>query len=177
MPRIVDVREASVAISRYDDDRIPSGGLTTSIVAITTDVQCDGKPVTGFGFSSIGRFAQSGLIRERFAPRLLAAPKIDGVPLFAFLRKVLGHAPVAAPNVAVYAGGGYRFPDHDVQRLVDEVLRAHEREFTHVKIKIGGVPLVDGRVVLLVRPGIGFEFKSDLDAVFSTLDKSRRISR
>ena len=27
----------------------------------------------GYGFASIGRFAQGGLIRERFAPRLLAA--------------------------------------------------------------------------------------------------------
>src|SRR4051794_37619253 len=71
--RIVDIRERSVPISRYADPTIPSGGLTTSIVAVTTDVIRGGKPVVGFGFSSIGRFAQSGLVRERFAPRLLAA--------------------------------------------------------------------------------------------------------
>src|ERR1700730_14111035 len=71
--RIVDIRERSVALSRYRDPSIPSGGLTTSIVALTTDVIRDGRPVVGYGFSSIGRFAQSGLIRERFAPRLLAA--------------------------------------------------------------------------------------------------------
>ncbi|WP_343712667.1 enolase C-terminal domain-like protein [Inquilinus sp.] len=71
--RIVDIRERSVAISRYADPAIPSGGLTTSIVAAVTDVVRDGRPVVGYGFGSIGRFAQGGLIRERFAPRLLAA--------------------------------------------------------------------------------------------------------
>jgi len=47
--------------------------LNTSIVALITDAVVDGSPVVGYGFSSIGRFAQSGLICERFAPRLLAA--------------------------------------------------------------------------------------------------------
>ena len=71
--RIVDIRERSVAISRYRDATIPSGGLTTSIVAVVTDVVRAGRPVVGWGFGSVGRFAQGGLIRERFAPRLLAA--------------------------------------------------------------------------------------------------------
>ncbi len=72
--RIVDIRERAVDISRYDDPALPSGGLNTSIVAVLTDAVVDGAAITGYGFSSIGRFAQSGLIRERFAPRLLAAP-------------------------------------------------------------------------------------------------------
>ena len=71
--RIVDIAERPVAISRYADPAIPSGGLTTSIVALATDVIREGRPVVGYGFASIGRFAQSGLIGERFAPRLLAA--------------------------------------------------------------------------------------------------------
>jgi D(-)-tartrate dehydratase len=75
--RIVDIRELSVPISRYADPSIPSGGLTTSMVAVITDVTRDGKPIVGYGFASIGRFAQCGLIRERFAPRLLAARNID----------------------------------------------------------------------------------------------------
>ncbi len=74
--RIVDVRERSVAISRYRDASIPSGGLTTSIVAVVTDAMRAGRPVVGWGFGSVGRFAQGGLIRERFAPRLLAAPDL-----------------------------------------------------------------------------------------------------
>ncbi len=71
--RIVEIRERSIPISRYCDASLPSGGLTTSIVAISTDVFRDGKPVVGYGFGSMGRFAQGGLIRERFAPRLLQA--------------------------------------------------------------------------------------------------------
>jgi D(-)-tartrate dehydratase len=75
--RIVEVRERSVAISRYDDPALPSGGLTTSAVALVTDVVRDGRPVVGYGFASMGRFAQGGLIRERFAPRLLSARDAD----------------------------------------------------------------------------------------------------
>lgn len=33
----------------------------------------NGKPLTGYGFNSNGRYAQSGLLRDRFIPRLLAA--------------------------------------------------------------------------------------------------------
>lgn len=89
--RIVDIREKSVDISRYSDPTIPSGGLTTSIVALTTDVMRNGKPVVGYGFSSIGRFAQSGLIRERFAPRLLAAGDVG--PLDAWAAMMRGEKP------------------------------------------------------------------------------------
>lgn len=71
--RIVDVRERTIGLSRYADPAIPSGGLTTSLVAVITDVVRDGTPVVGYGFSSIGRYGQGGLIRERFAPRLCGA--------------------------------------------------------------------------------------------------------
>jgi L-alanine-DL-glutamate epimerase-like enolase superfamily enzyme len=33
----------------------------------------DGRPVVGYGFNSNGRYGQGGLIRERFAPRLIEA--------------------------------------------------------------------------------------------------------
>jgi D(-)-tartrate dehydratase len=85
--RIVDIREKSVDISRYRDPTIPSGGLTTSIVALTTDVVRDGKPVVGYGFSSVGRFAQGGLIRERFTPRLLQAGDVDPHSAWAAMMK------------------------------------------------------------------------------------------
>lgn len=71
--RVVDVRQRTVPISRYVDSGIDSGALDTTAVAVVADVRRDGEPVVGYGFSSIGRFGQGGLIRERFAPRLLAA--------------------------------------------------------------------------------------------------------
>ena len=85
--RIVDIRERTVEISRYSDPAVPSGGLTTSIVALTTDVVRHGRPVVGFGFSSFGRFGQGGLIRERFAPRLIAAGDIDPLKGWAAMMK------------------------------------------------------------------------------------------
>jgi len=47
--------------------------MTVSVLALITDVVRDGKPVVGFGFNSNGRYAPSGLLRDRFIPRLKAA--------------------------------------------------------------------------------------------------------
>lgn len=49
-------------------------GLTTSVVAIESDIIRDGKPLVGYGFGSIGRWAVGGLLRDRFIPRLMSAP-------------------------------------------------------------------------------------------------------
>lgn len=46
---------------------------TVSLVAVVSDVVRGGKPVVGVAFNSIGRFAQSGILRDRMIPRLLAA--------------------------------------------------------------------------------------------------------
>lgn len=70
--KIVDIREASVPISRYADPAI-AASLTTSVVAVVSDRGGADGPLTGYGFASVGRYAQGGLIRERFAPRLVAA--------------------------------------------------------------------------------------------------------
>src|SRR5260370_29697233 len=47
--------------------------MTTRLVAVVTDTLRDGKRVVGYGFNSNGRYGQGGLIRERFAPRLMEA--------------------------------------------------------------------------------------------------------
>jgi L-alanine-DL-glutamate epimerase-like enolase superfamily enzyme len=47
--------------------------MTASAVAVHTDAVRDGKPVIGYGFNSNGRYSQSGLMRDRMIPRLLAA--------------------------------------------------------------------------------------------------------
>jgi len=72
--KIVDVRESTRPIkSDIRNAYIDFSKMTLSLVAVVTDVIRDGKPVIGYGFNSNGRYGQGGLIRERFAPRLLAA--------------------------------------------------------------------------------------------------------
>src|SRR4051794_6401514 len=72
--RIVDVREITKPISSpIRNAYIDFTKMTTSLVAVVTDVMRDGKRVVGYGFNSNGRYGQGGLIRERFAPRLKEA--------------------------------------------------------------------------------------------------------
>src|SRR3979409_778124 len=72
--RIVDVREVTKPIaSPIRNAYIDFSKMTTSLVAVVTDVVRDGKPVVGYGFNSNGRYGQGGLIRERCAPRLMEA--------------------------------------------------------------------------------------------------------
>ena len=72
--RIVDIHENIVPIkSNISNAYIDFSKMTASVVAIITDVMRNGKPVIGFGFNSNGRYAQQGLLRERFIPRLKAA--------------------------------------------------------------------------------------------------------
>ncbi|MBU6484298.1 MAG: mandelate racemase/muconate lactonizing enzyme family protein [Betaproteobacteria bacterium] len=72
--RIVDIREVTKPIaSPIRNAYIDFSKMTTSLVAIVTNVERNGAPVVGYGFNSNGRYGQGGLIRERFAPRLLEA--------------------------------------------------------------------------------------------------------
>src|ERR671910_3369614 len=71
---IVDVCEITKPISSpIRNAYIDFTKMTTSLVAVVTDAVRDGKRVVGYGFNSNGRYGQGGLIRERFAPRLLEA--------------------------------------------------------------------------------------------------------
>ena len=73
--RIVEVKEVTRPIaSAMRNAYIDFTRMTTSLVAVATDVVRDGRRVVGYGFNSNGRYGQGGLIRERFAPRLLEAP-------------------------------------------------------------------------------------------------------
>src|SRR3981189_1624165 len=72
--RIVDVREITKPISSpIRNAYIDFTKMTPSLVAVVTDVMRDGQRVVGYGFNSNGRYGQGGLIRERFAPRLMEA--------------------------------------------------------------------------------------------------------
>jgi len=77
--RIVDVVEVTKPIaSPIRNAYIDFTRMTTSLVAVVTDVVRDGRRVVGYGFNSNGRYGQGGLIRERFRDRILEA---DGASL------------------------------------------------------------------------------------------------
>ncbi len=73
--RIVDIRETAVPInSTLANSGFNFSEMTSSVVAVITDVIRDGKPVTGFAFNSTGRYACGAQMRARFIPRILNAP-------------------------------------------------------------------------------------------------------
>ena len=72
--KITRIREASAPIaSDIRNAFISFTTMTISLVAVETDVVREGKPVVGYGFSSNGRYAQGGILRDRFIPRILEA--------------------------------------------------------------------------------------------------------
>src|SRR3974390_2846668 len=72
--RIVDIREIAVPLkSKLANSSFDFTEMTTSVVAVITDVRCDGKPVCGFAFNSTGRYACGAQMRARFIPRILSA--------------------------------------------------------------------------------------------------------
>src|ERR1700761_9756926 len=72
--RITDIREVTQAISSpIRNAYIDFSKMTSSLVAVVTNIERDGRRVVGYGFNSNGRYGQGGKIRERFAPRILEA--------------------------------------------------------------------------------------------------------
>jgi D(-)-tartrate dehydratase len=72
--RIVDIRERAIPLrSSLANSGFDFSEMTTSVVAVITDVVREGRPVAGFAFNSTGRYACGAQMRERFIPRLLRA--------------------------------------------------------------------------------------------------------
>jgi L-alanine-DL-glutamate epimerase-like enolase superfamily enzyme len=72
--RIVDIRECAIPLkSSISNSSFDFSEMTTSVVAVITDVVRDGKAVAGFAFNSTGRYACGAAMRARFIPRILAA--------------------------------------------------------------------------------------------------------
>jgi D(-)-tartrate dehydratase len=72
--RIVDIRETAIPLkSSLSNSSFDFSEMTTSVVAVMTDVIRYGKPVCGFAFNSTGRYACGAQMRARFIPRILAA--------------------------------------------------------------------------------------------------------
>jgi len=103
--RIVDVREITQLIaSPIRNAYIDFSKMTTSLVAVVTDVVRDGRPVVGYGFNSNGRYGQGGLIRERFRDRVLEA---DPKSLLDDARDNIDPAKVWAAMMANEKPGGH----------------------------------------------------------------------
>src|SRR5665647_307764 len=72
--RIVDIRETAIPLkSKLANSSFDFSEMTTSVVAVITDVVRNGKPVCGFAFNSTGRYACGAQMRARFIPRILSA--------------------------------------------------------------------------------------------------------
>ncbi|MFL5058614.1 MAG: enolase C-terminal domain-like protein [Xanthobacteraceae bacterium] len=72
--RIADIRETAIPIkSQLANSSFDFSEMTTSVVAVITDVKRDGRPVAGFAFNSTGRYACGAQMRARFIPRILKA--------------------------------------------------------------------------------------------------------
>lgn len=188
--KLTHIHEKTVPIaSQIRNAVIDFSKMTVSVVAVVTDVVRSGKPVVGYGFNSNGRYAQSGILRERVIPRLLEAPledlladdggnfdpfkcwrvmmknekpgghgersvavgtidmalwdlvaKIEEKPLYQLLAERY-RGGRSAPEVYVYAAGGYYYPGKDLAALQDEFRRYLDQGFNTCKMKIGGVPL------------------------------------
>jgi L-alanine-DL-glutamate epimerase-like enolase superfamily enzyme len=188
--RIVEARELTVPLAGGVTNAVVSfAGHTVSLVALISDRVRDGRPVVGFGFNSIGRFGQAGILRERLFPRLLAAApetllRADGTgfdpaavaravmrnekpgghgdragavgalelavwdlnakladePAFRTIARHFGRAGERV-STAVYAAGGYYYPQDSTARLRDELLGYQALGFDAYKMKIGGASL------------------------------------
>ena len=70
--RIVDIRECAIPLkSDMRNSSFDFSEMTTSVVALLTDVVREGKRVIGFAFNSTGRYACGAAMRARFIPRIL----------------------------------------------------------------------------------------------------------
>jgi L-alanine-DL-glutamate epimerase-like enolase superfamily enzyme len=190
--RITAIVERPVGL-RVGSDGGPANAVvnfsshTVSLVAMFTDVIRAGKPVVGVAFDSIGRFAQSGILRDRMIPRLAAASpdalldasgridpaavltcaladekpgghgdraaaaaalelacwdlnaKLSDEPAHLTIARHFGRQPAA--TVAVYAAGGYYYPDRGLEALRTEMCGYLDLGYDAVKMKIGGASL------------------------------------
>ena len=74
MVRLLEIRETVEPMaSTMRNAYIDFSKMTTSVVALVTDVERDGRRVVGYGFNSNGRYAPRGILQDRIIPRLLEA--------------------------------------------------------------------------------------------------------
>ncbi len=72
--KITAIREIAVPLrSSLRNSAFDFSEMTTSVVAVVTDVMRGGQPVVGYAFNSTGRYACGAQMRDRLIPRLLSA--------------------------------------------------------------------------------------------------------
>jgi len=212
--RIVDIRETAILLkSDLKNSSFDFSEMTTSIVAVVTDVVRTGRPVVGFAFNSTGRYACGAPMRERFIPRILRADpstllndrsdNLDPARVLAAMtarEKIGGDAErsigIGTIEVAVwdavakiadqplhhilaerhsdgrlsdkvfcYVGGGWYWPGQTIADLQDEMRRHLAAGYTMVKMKVGGLPVVeDCRRIEAVLKVLGGEHRLAVDA-------------
>lgn len=112
--KITRIRQASASIaSAIRNAYVNFSTMTVSVVAVETDVVRDGKPVIGYGFTSNGRYAQGGILTERFIPRVMAADpaslideKADNLDPFAIWRAFMTNEKPGGHGDRAHAAGG-----------------------------------------------------------------------
>jgi L-alanine-DL-glutamate epimerase-like enolase superfamily enzyme len=69
--KIVKIIEKTIPFgSNISNSYINFNKMTGSVVAIVTDQMRNGKPVVGYGFNSIGRYAVTSILKDRMIPKL-----------------------------------------------------------------------------------------------------------
>jgi L-alanine-DL-glutamate epimerase-like enolase superfamily enzyme len=212
--RIVDIRETAIPLkSDLRNASFDFSEMTTSVVAVVTDVLRSGRPVIGFAFNSTGRYACGAQMRERFIPRILRADpatllndrgdNLDPARVLAAMAArekiggdaersiAIGTIEVAAwdavakiadqplhrvlaerysggrlsDKVFCYVGGGWYWPGQTTADLQDEMRRHLAAGYTMVKMKVGGLPVVeDCRRIEAVLKVLGSEHRLAVDA-------------
>jgi L-alanine-DL-glutamate epimerase-like enolase superfamily enzyme len=72
--RITGIFEKAVPVaSTIRNAAFDFSEMTTSVVAVVTDVMRHGKPIVGYAFNSTGRYACGAAMGARFVPRILSA--------------------------------------------------------------------------------------------------------
>ena len=76
--RIVDIKEMAVPLqTNMRNAAFDFSEMTTSVVAVATDVMRAGKRVVGYAFNSTGRYACGAQMRARFIPRVSKADPVS----------------------------------------------------------------------------------------------------
>jgi D(-)-tartrate dehydratase len=223
--KIKEIRELSIPLQGAISNSVVSfSDHDVSLVAVISDQIRDGQPLIGFGFNSIGRYAQRGILQDRIVPRILAAGAdqllgADGFDCAAVLKTAMrnekpgGHGDRASaiaavelafwdlnakladepayatiarayqrtPSklVAVYAAGGYYYPQAGLESLKTELDGYLDGGFDAFKIKIGGASLAEdvARIeVALSRCRSGRRLAVDANGRFD-IDMARAYAR